>query len=575
MRHMAKSLREAVALMKLLATPYLRWIALQVLTCGLLFAFANVIEPIAYAVLFGRLESGNMDSIIKGCLLIGSVMLGMLGVQYLNDVVLDTNLFRAMNAISIESASRFHKQVHHASALLDEGDIYHRLYQGGRALPTVWLSIMMLVADTTSVIALIIACVSTSGFFSVAALLFVVAILLRTGIQARRAKSYSEQAEDAQGDIERDVYSVVHDMEFAVVNHMEDDLIRTYQKSRDRLWEIKKKEVDTERKISALYEAFDHLVRVFVPFLMLQPAGNRGISYGSVTANYSILDSLRANAGSLSGGAENVVKEFTPIERLSALLQASVAKDLPPNRQRPRAAAISVKNVTIYKDVKRILHEISFDIHTGEKVAIIGKNGSGKTTLLRAMLGLCSPDEGMITVDDTLIANAEYDERRSLISYAPSKSQVFSETIERNVLMGADGGEAQRLQYAASCACIDSSLLLQMGNCLSGGQEQRTNVARALIHKAPLLILDEPTASVDGHQSDLMIRAIASENATVVAVTHDPSLLHHFDRVIVISDQHVATDGTLEHIRDDNAFIEWHRATTMQERVEQSGPEMR
>lgn len=123
--------------------------------------------------------------------------------------------------------------------------------------------------------------------------------------------------------------------------------------------------------------------------------------------------------------------------------------------------------------------------------------------------------------------------------------------------MGANPDEGSRIHLAVQEACLESELLVKGGLELSGGQALRTDLARALIHRAPVLILDEPTAALDKVQRAKVMQTITSSDATVIVATHDSDTVALFDRVLLLDEHRLVAEGTPEQVRKHPAFQVW------------------
>ncbi|MCR6630744.1 MAG: ATP-binding cassette domain-containing protein [Magnetospirillum sp.] len=195
------------------------------------------------------------------------------------------------------------------------------------------------------------------------------------------------------------------------------------------------------------------------------------------------------------------------------------------------------------------------DIRPGGITAILGKNGSGKTTLLKVLMGLYQPAKGRVLLDDADIAQFSRPELAGWIGYVPQDSVLFSASVRDNVAYGAPGCSDEQILAAAKAAGVHDVIadmpkgyatpIGEAGSRLSGGQRQRIAIARALVGDPPVLLLDEPSASLD-RQAEEDLRATLAELAktrTVVVVTHSPVLLPACRDVVVLDKGHVAVAG--------------------------------
>lgn len=197
---------------------------------------------------------------------------------------------------------------------------------------------------------------------------------------------------------------------------------------------------------------------------------------------------------------------------------------------------IELRNVTkTYKD-RTVLDIAELRIRDGESVALAGANGSGKTTLLRILARVLRPDDGTIDAPTDVL-------------YLPQHPYAFRGSMLDNVLIGAKEQKEQALALLQKLEL--SALADKKAQSLSGGEQQKTALCRVLIRPCALLLLDEPTAALDAHGTQLVCEALAQykarTNCTVVFSTHAPQFAEKAaDRLILLRDGRIDTDGGTE-----------------------------
>lgn len=224
--------------------------------------------------------------------------------------------------------------------------------------------------------------------------------------------------------------------------------------------------------------------------------------------------------------------------------------------------AITLQNVTfVYPgNSSEVLRNINLHINPGEKVGIIGPIGSGKSTLGKLILGLYQPTKGMVAMDGTDIRQIDPAELRNFIGYVPQDVVLFQGNVRNNIILGTNDIDDQTVLRAAKIAGVTQFVakhpmgydmpVEEQGRNLSGGQRQTIAIARALLLDPPILIMDEPTSSMD-NRSESMIRAnilkILHDKTTII-ITHRISLLEIVDRIIVLNNETIVADGTKQYI---------------------------
>jgi thiol reductant ABC exporter CydD subunit len=224
---------------------------------------------------------------------------------------------------------------------------------------------------------------------------------------------------------------------------------------------------------------------------------------------------------------------------------------LPPRGRRteipdPALVGISIEELTVrYPGRAQLaLDGISFRVQPGEIVAVTGPSGSGKSTLLSVVLGFVAPAGGSILVGDYDLAELDPEAWRERVTWLPQRPRLFAATIGENIRLGRPGATDEQVWAALRSAGLAEAVasrsegldarLGEGGAGLSAGERQRVALARAFLRDAPLLLLDEPTANLDGATEDEVLQAIERliQDRTVILVAHRPALVSLADRVI-------------------------------------------
>ena len=198
------------------------------------------------------------------------------------------------------------------------------------------------------------------------------------------------------------------------------------------------------------------------------------------------------------------------------------------------------------------LHDVSLTAHAGEILAVTGPSGCGKSTLLGVLLGLVEPDAGSIRVGEAELGDLDVEAWRRRLAWVPQRPHLFSASVAENVRLGRpDAGELE-VRAALAAAGLEERLralpqglgtvLGERGAGLSAGERQRVALARAFLRDAPLLLLDEPTANLDGDTERGVVEAIRrlARGRTVILVAHRPALIELADRVVSLASAEVA-----------------------------------
>jgi ATP-binding cassette subfamily C protein LapB len=211
------------------------------------------------------------------------------------------------------------------------------------------------------------------------------------------------------------------------------------------------------------------------------------------------------------------------------------------------------------------LNDLSLKIPQGQKVAIVGRMGSGKSTLARLMSGIVSPTSGAVLVDGIDTRQVDPSDLRRNVGFMLQETWLFSGTVKENIQMGYYEHSDEHILNVCKTAGVDSFIskhpagydleLRERGEGLSGGQKQSINLARALLHDPKVIILDEPTSSMDQATEASVISELKNwaDGKTMIMITHRNSLLQLADRVLVMDSGEILTDTTPEKLRAQQA----------------------
>lgn len=271
------------------------------------------------------------------------------------------------------------------------------------------------------------------------------------------------------------------------------------------------------------------------------------------TLGISILSATRDLAVALVDVTQHVARLT---EALATLLQPHELKDHPEAEPLVKSgAAVAFNNVSFrYPGGLQVFERFSLRIQPGQRVGLVGQSGGGKSTLFTLLQRFYDVEHGSITVDGQDIARVTQQSLRAAISVVPQDISLFHRSIMENIRYGrpeATDDEVQRAAIAARCDFIETlpegmdTIVGDRGIKVSGGQRQRIAIARAFLKDAPILLLDEATAALDGESEEAIREALSRlmRGRTVVAIAHRLATLRSFDRVVMLQGGRIVEDG--------------------------------
>jgi ATP-binding cassette subfamily B multidrug efflux pump len=230
--------------------------------------------------------------------------------------------------------------------------------------------------------------------------------------------------------------------------------------------------------------------------------------------------------------------------------------------------AISFENVSYtYEDTNiTALQDVSFTVHKGETLAILGKTGSGKSTIISLISRLYDVTEGQITIDEKEISKLNLFDLRNNIGIVPQDAFLFSDTIKNNIKFGKENATDEEVEAAAKSAVVHDNIigfnkqydtiLGERGITLSGGQKQRVSIARAIIKNPKILLFDDCLSAVDTETEEAILNNLQEicEDKTTIIVSHRVSSAKNADRILILDEGRIIEQGSHNQLINQDGY---------------------
>jgi ATP-binding cassette subfamily B protein len=278
---------------------------------------------------------------------------------------------------------------------------------------------------------------------------------------------------------------------------------------------------------------------------------------------------------------ENMQQSLAGAERVMAILEApSEIQDKPGAEElKDVEGEIRFEDVSFsYIDGIPVLEDVSFECPPGQMLALVGPTGVGKTTITQLISRFYEPQKGRILIDGHDISDITIESLRHNISTVLQDTFLFNGTISENISYAKPDATLEEIRNAARAADIDDEIMAmpdgydtvtgERGVKLSGGQKQRIAIARAILRNAPIIVLDEATASVDVETEQKIRNAINSITGkkTIIAIAHRLSTIRNADQILVVEEGRIVEKGTHNELMDLNGV--YARMNRIQNREE-------
>ena len=552
--------------------PWLRpyaGILIWIVVLSFLSQFLGLAEPLfSQVIIDGVLDKGDYS-------LLGLILLGMVlvtGFQLVGSSLEQILVTQAMKRISISLLLRFFQHILALPKVVFDrwqvGDFTVRLYENETLLQLVSQSGFTVIINSITSLFYLIILLNQNAKLTGVALIFVAASALLLIISTPLLRANDRRVFECQRRSQSHLIATLTGIETVKAIATENLF---YREGVDLIVKSHKAQFKGALlgfNIGLIGRAIDLASTVCImgygAWLALPSASNPQpeLTLGELVAFNAILGMLLGSLQSLIGVWDEIQRIKISFERISDVLNLPTEKQDPTAIMPPIEGSVRLENVSFrYENGSSdVLQNINLEVSPGETIAIVGKSGSGKTTLVNLLVKLLEPTQGKIYVDDIDITNIELSSYRRQLGVVEQQPFLFNGTVRENIAKAIPNASLDVVAKAAKLAGANEfieSLPLQYdtqigerGMTLSGGQKQRLIIARALLTDPRILLLDEPTASLDSDSERLILNNLAQQtvNRTSFIVAHRLSTVLHADKIIVLNRGRIVETGTHQQL---------------------------
>ena len=304
---------------------------------------------------------------------------------------------------------------------------------------------------------------------------------------------------------------------------------------------------DQEAKVRVYTEVAVSVFNIIMLFTGLILFSLDKIDFSAFLIGVILLMSSYGPVIALSNLSSNLLQTLASGERvLSLLAEEPELKDVESAVDLKEVSRIDVENVSFAYGEEQILSDVSLSVKKGEILGIHGRSGSGKSTLLKLLMRFYDPKSGSIKINGESLPNINTRSLRDNMAYITQQTYIFNETIEENIRLARRDATLEEIMEAAKKASIHDFILslpegyqtkmTELGGNLSDGEKQRIGIARAFLHNAPIILLDEPTSNLDSLNEAMILKSLLNVKAEklIILVSHRQSTMAICDQVIGI-----------------------------------------
>ena len=556
---------------------------------GVLFSFiyalTRVAEPWPLKVVFDqvlfhkRLKGffapfwrlfGNSPSDLLGVVAVTLVLLGLIrGISYYYE---DYLLSNAAQRIVYKIRARLYRHLHVLPQSFYQrrrtGDLLVRLSADIIVLRDVLIDFIANLFSGIVVIVLMLAImVYVNPLLTAVAVAVMPVVVALSWIYGQRIRTNASKQRKREGQVAAVMHEALSAMSIVQLHGAGD---REQQRFRQINHQSLKKGVAGARLEARMNRSVE--IALSIGLVVIVWFGTRQAMQGHITPGELIVfvSYLRSAYRPLRRASKTVqrsAKALAAAERIVEILETEPElRDAPDAVQAPPLRGeLAFEQVRFgYQPDREVIHEVSFTVAPGYRLAIVGATGSGKSTLLSLVPRLFDPTAGRVLIDGVDVRDYTLESLRAQVSVVQQEPILFGLSVAENIRYGCPDASDDEVRAAAGAAGMDDfveqlpdgydTVLAERGASLSGGQRQRVTIARALVRRSPILVLDEPTSGLDAATEREVLGALRAlmRQTTTLLVTHNMDLVREADEILVIEHGTVAARGSFSSLLADS-----------------------
>lgn len=391
----------------------------------------------------------------------------------------------------------------------------------------------------------------------ISSLLFALNILI-VFLTKQSIQDNSKSLVSTQNEVQNIQLETVYAILGVKMSAIENDIFKNWKTVYSKFMDKYIQNGNYSNKINSILELLKFISPLTILFISIYFASVGDISLGMIISIYSLSTIFFGLSSTVLDTFTSFINSGVYFSRIADILSSDF--EINGGEKKKLDGSIELKNVSFSytKNSSKILEGINININPGSKIAIVGKSGSGKSTLSKLLVGLYSPTEGEIFYNNLPLDKMDKKFVRRQIGIVPQDITLFNSSILENIVMNRLDITLEEVEDACKIANIHDeieampmkyhTIISEMGLNLSGGQRQRIALARALVNKPRIILLDEATSFLDNINEKLVSDAFKKIGATQIVIAHRLSTIINSDIIFVLEDGKVIEQGTHEEL---------------------------